>query len=112
MSMKDRPPMFFPAASKDAPRPQNPLMPPAPPVVITNATPPRDVAKARRQAIMKVANAVSEYMATDTFEDLMYDNVTDVLGKPADPDSAEYDREEAIIIRGALRLVAELPGEN
>ena len=38
MSMKDRPPVFFPVASKDAPRPHNPLMPPAPPVVITNAT--------------------------------------------------------------------------
>lgn len=36
MSMKDRPPVFFPVASKDTPRPQNPRMPLAPPVVFTN----------------------------------------------------------------------------
>jgi hypothetical protein len=117
MSMKDRPPVFFAAASKDAPRPpQDPRVPPAPPVVITNAAkkrPPRDVAKARREAIAKVANAVSEYMVTEEFDDLMYDNVTDVLnarGLTSDSESDEYGREEQVIIRGALRLVAELPG--
>lgn len=112
-SMKDRPPMFFPVASKDAPRPpQDPRVPPAPALIRAAAKerPPRDVAKARREAIAKVANAIGDYMESDEFQDLMYDNVTDVLnvrGLTGDPDSAEYDREERIIIRNALRLIAD-----
>jgi len=54
-------------------------------------------------------------MATDAFEDLMYDNVTDVLnarGLTGDSESDEYGREEQVIIRGALRLVAEPLGED
>lgn len=111
--MKDRPPRFRIVEPDDPPRPSR--FPPPRPNVPPDKKRPRDVAKARREAIAKVANAVSEYMATDAFEDLMYDNVTDILnarGLTGDSESDEYGREEQVIIRGALRLVAELPGEG